>query len=198
MNIVEMVRKSRRAHSRKMKHHSRKHKTHRRRSTHRRRGGMAPVNYHLSGSWPSRMSLGQGADYFKYHEGQHGGMAPLSAIGETLPGPLRGPAHIGGIDKAIADVRGLCDEPNCGSTQAAKVGGRRRKHRKSHKRSHRNKRRTVHRRKSHRRRGGSLGYAPFPSSGMLLSSSKAYAQAGLNPEWKTDIAFTDAKIRDTQ
>jgi hypothetical protein len=68
----------------------------------------------------------------------------------------------------------------------------------SHKRSHRNKRRTVHRRKSHRRRGGSLGYAPFPSSGMLLSSSKAYAQAGLNPEWKTDIAFTDAKIRDTQ
>ena len=193
-----MVRKSRRAHSRKMKHHSRKHKTHRRR-THRRRGGAAPVNYHLSGSWPSRMSLGQGADYFKYHEGQHGGMAPLSAIGETLPPALRGPAHIGGIDKAIADVRGLCDEPNCG----AKVGGRRHKrkahrksHRKSHKRSH--KRRSVHRRKSHRRRGGALGYAPFPSAGMLLSSPKAYAQAGLNPEWKTDVAFTDAKIRDTQ
>lgn len=192
-----MVRKSRRAHSRKMKHHSRKHKTHRRR-THRRRGGMAPVNYHLSGSWPSRMSLGQGADYFKYHEGQHGGMAPLSAIGETLPAPLRGPAHIGGIDKAIADVRGLRDGPDAGAMEPVKVGGRRRKHRKSHKRSHRNKRRTVHRRKSHRRRGGSLGYAPFPSSGMLLNSSKAYAQAGLNPEWKTDIAFTDAKIRDTQ
>jgi len=33
---------------------------------------------------------------------------------------------------------------------------------------------------------------------MLLDSQKAYAQAGLNPEWKTDIAFTDAKIRDTQ
>jgi hypothetical protein len=43
-----------------------------------------------------------------------------------------------------------------------------------------------------------MGYAPFPSSGMLLSSPKAYAQAGLNPEWKTDVAFTDAKIRDTQ
>ena len=68
-----MARKSRRSSSRKMKH-TRKHKTHRRhthrRRTHRRRGGAegAPVNYHLSGSWPSRMSLGQGADYFKYHE----------------------------------------------------------------------------------------------------------------------------------
>jgi hypothetical protein len=33
---------------------------------------------------------------------------------------------------------------------------------------------------------------------MLLSSPKQYAQAGLNPEWKTDVAFTDAKIRETQ
>jgi hypothetical protein len=33
---------------------------------------------------------------------------------------------------------------------------------------------------------------------MLLSSPTQYAQAGLNPEWKTDVAFTDAKIRDTQ
>lgn len=198
-----MVRKSRRAHSRKMKHHSRKHKTHRRRHTHRRRGGAAPVNYHLSGSWPSRMSLGQGADYFKYHEGQHGGMAPLSAIGQTLPADLRGPAHIGGIDKAIADVRGLRDEPYSEGVGAVKVGGRRHRrkaHRKSHRKSHKksHKRRSVHRRKSHRRRGGALDYAPFPSTGMLLSSPKAYAQAGLNPEWKTDVAFTDAKIRDTQ
>jgi hypothetical protein len=188
--------------------HSRKHKTHRRRSHHRRRthrkGGAAPVSYHLSGSWPSRMSLGQGADYFKYHEGQHGGASlgmgafPSAVTSSGLPDALRGPAHIGGIDKAIADVRGLCDEPYCGNTQAMKVGGRRRKHRKSHKRSHRNKRRSIHRRKSHRRRGGAMGYAPFPSAGMLLSSPKAYAQAGLNPEWKTDVAFTDAKIRDTQ
>jgi hypothetical protein len=54
-----------------------------------------------------------------------------------------------------------------------------------------------------RRRGGSdyqanMSGAPFPSPGMLLSSPRAYAEAGLNPEWKTDIAFTDAKIRDTQ
>jgi hypothetical protein len=156
---------------------------------------MAPVSYHLSGSWPSRMSLGQGADYFKYHEGQHGGAAPLSAIGQMLPEALRGPAHIGGIDKAIADVRGLKDQ----------AGGKRKKsHKKSHKRSgskrhskrHSRKHRKTHRR--HRRNGGAIGYAPFPSTGMLLSSPKAYAEAGLNPEWKTAVEFTDAKIRDTQ
>jgi hypothetical protein len=53
-------------------------------------------------------------------------------------------------------------------------------------------------RRNRRRSGGALGYAPFPSPGMLLSSPQAYAQAGLNPEWKTDVAFTDAKIRETQ
>jgi hypothetical protein len=196
-----MAKKSRRSSSRKMKH-TRKHKTHRRR-THRRRGGMAPVSYHLSGSWPSRMSLGQGADYFKYHEGQHGGGLsygnfPEAVMSRGLPESLRGPAHIGGIDKAIADVRGLSDAPN----SAATVGGRRRKHSKSHRKSHRKSHSKRHSRRHHRshrrRRGGSLGYAPFPSSGMLLSSPKQYAQAGLNPEWKTDIAFTDAKIRESQ
>jgi len=184
--------------------HTRKHKTHRRstrRST-RRRGGAdalsgAPVNYHLSGSWPSQMSLGQGTDYFKYHEGQHGGAAlgmgpfPEAVLSPGLPEALRGPAHIGGIDKAIADVRGLKDQ----------AGGKRRKHRKGSKkhnksRRHSRKHRKTHRR--HRRNGGALGYAPFPSSGMLLSSPRAYAEAGLNPEWKTDVAFTDAKIRETQ
>ena len=195
-----MARKSRCSSSRKMKH-TRKHKTHRR-ST-RRRGGAdalsgAPVNYHLSGSWPSQMSLGQGADYFKYHEGQHGGATlgmgpfPEAVLSPGLPEALRGPAHIGGIDKAIADVRGLKDQ----------AGGKRRKHRKGtkkhgkkHSKSHK-KHGKSHRR--HRRNGGALGYAPFPSSGMLLSSPTAYAQAGLNPEWKTDVAFTDAKIRETQ
>ena len=185
--------------------HTRKHKSHRR-STHRRstrrRGGAdelsgAPVNYHLSGSWPSRMSLGQGADYFKYHEGQHGGAAlgmgpfPEAVLSPGLPQDLRGPAHLTGIDNAIADVRGLKDQ----------AGGKRRKHRKGSKkhnksRRHSRKHRKTHRR--HRRNGGALGYAPFPSSGMLLSSPKAYAEAGLNPEWKTDVAFTDAKIRESQ
>jgi hypothetical protein len=150
------------------------------------------------------MSLGQGADYFKYHEGQHGGglsygQFPEAVLDPGLPAALRGPAHIGGIDKAIADVKGLCDPPNCPGTTS---GGRRRRHHKKHtKRHHKSRRHSKKHRKTHRRHrrsGGALGYAPFPSPGMLLSSPKAYAEAGLNPEWKTDVAFTDAKIRETQ
>jgi hypothetical protein len=260
----------RRASSRKMKH-TRKHKAHRRR-THRRstrrRGGAdalsgAPVGYHLSGNWSSKMSLGQGADYFKYHEGQHGGALgmgnyPEAVLSPGLPAALRGPAHIGGIDKAINDVKGLCDPPNCPGTEGPVVkggsrrnrsrrnksrGGDRRSRNKSRRnrsyggnRNRRNKNNAIaaanvanaaaevavanavvaneaasvavanstvpavggRNRRNRRRSGGALGYAPFPSSGMLLSSPKAYAQAGLNPEWKTDVAFTDAKIRESQ
>jgi hypothetical protein len=206
-----MARKTRRSSSRKMRH-SRKHKTHRRRThkrrTHRRRGGAegAPVNYHLSGSWPSRMSLGQGADYFKYHEGQHGGAAlgmgrfPEAVLSPGLPQELRGPAHIGGIDKAIADVAGLKDQAGGKRRRHRKTKSKKhsRKHSKKHSRKHSRKHSKKHRKTIRRRRGGSLGYAPFPSAGMLLSSPKAYAQAGLNPEWKTAVEFTDAKIRDTQ
>jgi hypothetical protein len=209
------------------------------------------------------MSLGQGADYFKYHEGQHGGGLsygnfPEAVLSPGLPDALRGPAHIGGIDKAIADVRGLCDPPNCPGTSgptAPTTGGRRRNRSRRNRtnggnrrnrrnrtrrnrtnggnRRNRNRRNNVaaaanvanaaaaaaatnavvanaaanvaaanaspsRRNRRSRRRGGALGYAPFPSPGMLLSSPKAYAEAGLNPEWKTDIAFTDAKIRETQ
>ena len=187
---------------------SRKKRTQKRKMTHRRnkhKGGEAPVNYHLSGSWPSRMSLGQGADYFKYHEGQHGGglaMGPYPAavLSPGLPAELRGPAHIGGIDKAIADVRPLKDSNQAGGKRKKNKSKRNKKNKT--KRSKKDKRRTKRnkskRNKRGKRRGGSLGFAPFPSSGMLLDSAKAYAQAGLNPEWKTDVAFTDAKIRDTQ
>lgn len=199
--MVKKSRGSRRSSSRKMKH-TRKHKTSRRHTRRhrvsRRRGGAdalngAAVNYSLSGSWPSRMSLGQGADYFKYHVGQHGGAgAPLSAIGATLPPPLRGPAHLTGIDKAINDVLPLKDQAGGKRKKNRKAS---KKHRKSHKKSHSRK----HRRTHHKRRGGALGFAPFPvASGMLLSSPTAYAQAGLNPQWKTDVAFEDARIRETQ
>ncbi len=184
-----MARKTRRASSRNMKH-SRNSRRHSRRRSTRRRGGMAPVSYHLSGSWPSRMSLGQGADYFQYHKGQHGGAAPFpGSIGQMLPDALRPAAHIGGIDKAIADVRGLKDQ----------AGGKRKKsHKKSHSKKHSKRHSRKHRRTHRRRRGGALGYAPFPSAGMLLSSPKAYAEAGLNPEWKTAVEFTDADIRAKQ
>jgi hypothetical protein len=33
---------------------------------------------------------------------------------------------------------------------------------------------------------------------MLLSSPTQYAQAGLNPQWKTDVAFDLSKVRDSQ
>jgi hypothetical protein len=33
---------------------------------------------------------------------------------------------------------------------------------------------------------------------MLLNSPTQYAQAGLNPQWKTDVAFGAARLRDTQ
>jgi hypothetical protein len=153
------------------------------------------------------MSLGQGADYFKYHQGQHGGALgmgayPAAVLSPGLPDNLRAAAHIGGIDKAIADVRGLRDPPyDTVAPQAPQVttGGKRRKHKKAHsKKSSARKHSRKHRRTHRRRRGGSLGYAPFPNKGMLLDSSKAYAEAGLNPEWKTDVAFTDAKIRESQ
>lgn len=292
-----MAKNTKRSSSRKMKRtHKRRSHTHMRKRSlrrSRRSGGAAPVNYHLSGSWPSRMSLGQGADYFKYHEGQHGGASlgmgayPSAVLSPGLPDALRGPAHIGGIDKAIADVRGLCDPPNCpGTTTGGRrksmrnrnkfCGGNRRNRTRRNRRYKRGGKSSIEagdcvtltpcssdtsnkekffpaaipvplpsaasnndnpsdpsnkknfipaaipvplrsaplpsaplpsapegnllggRNRRNRRRGGALGYAPFPSQGMLLSSSTQYAQAGLNPEWKTDVAFTDAKIRDMQ
>jgi len=242
----------------------RKSHTRRNRRT-RRRGGSdalsgASVKYHLSGSWPSRMSLGQGADYFKYHEGQHGGALsygafPGAVLSPGLPESLRGPAHVGGIDKAIADVAGLRDPPYTGGNRKSRRKNRDRSRRKNRDRSRRKTRggrkntglvnamnvnamnvnaanaaevanvnaevatnaaevatnaavnatnaaevatNAVVGGRRRRRKGGALGYAPFPTQGMLLDSQRAYAQAGLNPEWKTDVAFTDAKIRDTQ
>lgn len=188
------------------KHSVRKHSNRRlTRRNRRREGGAdmlagAPVGYHLSGSWPSQMSLGQGGDYFKYHEGQHGGSvftgAPLSAMDARLPDALRGPAHVGGIDKALADVRGLHDGPDMplavvqGAAQAVKTGGRRK--------SKKHGRRKKSARKNKKRGGAVIGYAPFPSAGMLLSSPTQYAQAGLNPQWKTDVAFDLSKVRDSQ
>lgn len=196
-----MARKTRRSVSRKMKM-SKRNKTRRtmRRSVSRRNrrthGGEmalrgAPVTYSLAGDWSSRMSLGQGADFFKYHEGQHGGQAPFpgAVVNSTLPAPLRGPAHLDGLDKAFVDIAGLKDQ----------AGGKRRKvkGRKQAKRSTK-KNRTTRRKRTMRKRGGALGYAPVSMPGMLLSGPRAYAQAGLNPEWKTDVAFADAKIRNTQ
>jgi hypothetical protein len=146
------------------------------------------------------MSLGQGADYFKYHEGQHGGMtsdanmsgAPLSAISNSmLPKGLQAAAHINGTMSALDYASQFKDQ----------AGGRRCKCRKSHKRhgkSHRHKRHGKSHKRHRRKRGGNLEYAPFPNKGMLLDSQKEYSQAGLNPQWKTDVAFDMAEVRSKQ
>lgn len=203
-----------------------------RRTRRTRRGGAAlegaPLSYHLAGDWSSRMSLGQGVDYFKYHQGQHGGAgysvdpAPLSAITQSeLPGSLRASAHIGGIDQAIADVRGLSDQKggrrkrckvcHCKSCKCKKSHKHSHKHshKRSHKCSHKCKKshkhgskhgsRGKHGRKHHhtRRRGGTLEYAPISANPRLLDAA-GYTKAGLNPEWNTDVAYDMAKIRQSQ
>jgi len=186
-------RKSRHCVSRKLKrHHSRRARHHHRKS-HRRhhRGGVAPVNYSLAGNWSSKMSMGQGGDYLKYHVGQHGGVAPFPGGVEhsMLPSALRQAAHVGGIDKAIDDVRGLRDPNQMGGRRKHKRHSRKHRSRKHHSRKHSRR---------HRRRGGAnLGFAPFPNKGMLLDSSLDYSRAGLNPSW-VGPETSAAKIREGQ
>ena len=207
-----MPRKSRPSLSRKSSHkkhchkkHSHKKHSHKKHCKHshtrrtRRRGGScaidgSPIDENLAGSWSSRMSQGQGADYLKYHEGQHGGAegAPLSSIDQSsLSSDLRGPAMLSGLDGAFEYIKGMSD------MNGGKYHKKRRQSRRQSRRSRR-QRKQSHRRQ--RKRGGScseLGYSPFPSQGMLLSSD-GYAKAGLNPEWKTNAEFDAAAVRETQ
>jgi hypothetical protein len=188
---------------RRSRSHSHK-KTHRRRHSHRRasrryrrrNGGSstlsgAPLRYEMGGM---RQSLAQGSQFLKYHEGQHGGMAPVNSItsGPLISGDMLASAHQSGLTKALNDIQGMSDQ----------VGGRRRSRAKSrrHRRSkHTTKsRRHSRRRKSVRRRkgGAALGYAPVGSNSMLLSGSE-YGKAGLNPGWKGGPEFTAAAQRAT-
>lgn len=203
--------------SRKMRKHSKRHhrKAHRRtrRRIHRKfRGGVAPVDYSLAGSWPSRMSLGQGVQYEQLHEGQHGGSAPFPASLEGRPlitGQMADSAMTATLDKAIMDVRGLQDPPFASPSQMATpvshVGGKFRKYRKGkgkschHSRHH--SRHHSHRRLTRKRkmRGGStvLGFDSVNAPGMLLPSQRMYDEAGLNPGFRgADVAFDLAKARD--
>ena len=180
----------------------RKHKSHRRHS--RKEGGAmlngAPVSYSLSNDWSSKMSLGQGGDYLKYHVGQHGGAlagAPLSEMGSALPSAMRGPAMLGGLDRAFNGIAGLKDQ----------AGGKRRKHsrrkhsrRKHSRRKHSRKnggsrrKRSTRKRSTRRSKGGALGYAPISSASMLLDSA-AYSKAGLNPDSGVEFAAAAARQR---
>jgi len=173
-----------------MARHSRKH-THKRKQQKQRkhRGGVAPVSYNLVGDWSSKMSMGQGADYFKYHEGQRGGMldgAPLSQVDQSsLPAGMRTAAMQDGPLNAYQAIAGLKDQ----------VGGKRR-HRRGTKKHRAKKHRTKsHRSKKHRstrRRGGSLAFAPFGSRTMLLDN---YNEAGLSSSWGKNVEFDMANAR---
>jgi hypothetical protein len=151
----------------------------------------APVNYALAGDWSSKMSLGQGADYFKYHQGQHGGEAPLSSLGQSfLTADMAGPARVGPLNQALNEIAGMKDQTG---------GKRKRKHskRKHSKRKHSKRKQSKckqSKRRSQRKRGGSLEYARYGSPSMLLDSA-GYARAGLSPEWKSNVEFTNASIR---
>ena len=182
------------------------------RSRRRRRGGNlgAPLNYSLAGSAASRQSLGQGGDYLNYHEGQHGGVfmgAPLGANSD-LPQNLHASAGINALDMAMKDIAGLKDQAGGrrrrskhskrhskrGGKRASKRGGKRASKRGGKRASKRGGKRHSRRHRRTHRRGGSLGYATFPSQGMLLSGAQ-YAQAGLNPGWKDAVEFDAATMR---
>jgi hypothetical protein len=180
-------RASRKSHKRSMRRHKKGSRRH-------MRGGVAPITYSLAGSWPSKMSLGQGGDYESYHVGQHGGSAPFpAAVSGTplIPTDMDGPAMVSGTLKAYQDVAGLRDPPFDSMPVATQKGaGRRRKSRKSRKGSKKGRKGSRKMRKStHRRRkmrgGSALGYASVNAPGMLLSSASAYSQAGLNPGYIT-------------
>ena len=95
------------------------HKKHKHCRHTRRRGGAevfvgAPVADSLAGDWSSRMSQGQGEDYFKYHQGQHGGVVtgasyPNAVVDSRLPASMVASSMTGGLDMAMNDIAGLSD-----------------------------------------------------------------------------------------
>lgn len=184
------IRRSRRA---SRKSHKRSMRRHKKGSRRHMRGGEAPIAYSLAGSWPSKMSLGQGGDYLSYHQGQHGGSAPFpAAVSGTalLPSNMDGSAMVSGTLKAYADVAGMVDPPFDKMMPVAtqKGAGRRRKGRKGSKKSRKGSRKArkgTRRHRRHMRGGGELGFASVNAPGMLLASQSAYNQAGLNPGYIT-------------
>ena len=185
-------RKHRKAHRKgSRKHHKGSRKTHRK--SHRSmRGGQAPVNYANPG--PMGLSLAQGGQYAKFHEGQHGGAyGPYpGAVDQAtvLPADLTAAARLLPLNASFAEIRGMSDQ----------AGGKRRRGRKGSRKS-----RKVHRKGSRKQRGGVLvrwgggsrrrslrggSYAemrfpmPVGEEGKMLIPAGLQAQAGLNPEWK--------------
>ena len=156
----------------------------------------ASVSYSLAEDWPSKASLRQGADYFKYHTAQHGGAgyqenstgAPMSQItGSVLDSKLAPSAHTQGLNRAYTEIAGLKDggdtplivRPIGQAPASAPTSGGKRSRRTRGRRERRNRRRTIRNRK---RNGGALGYSSINAPAMLLDA-RGYQMAGLNPEY---------------
>lgn len=204
--------KSRRLHRKSHKGHKGR-KGHKKMRTHRKqRGGDrlegAPLSYSLAGDWSSKMSLGQGEDFFKYHANQHGGAAPypMSVDGNLLPTAMVGPSMSSGYYQAINDVAGLKDAmptpnipmPGVSAAPGAQSGGRKRRGRKSKKSKRHGKKRHCRSRKQ--RGGATLGFDSVSAPGLLLPTQSMYNQAGLNPQYYlgTSAEQMDATRRDME
>jgi hypothetical protein len=137
---------------------------------------------------PGQMNLGQGTNFLKLHQGQHGGaavsLASAAPMGHTgmLDSSLREYARIGPLDQSLEAIKGMQDG-----------GGRRKKGRMNHKLivamlKKLNKKLTKH--ASRRKQRGGMPYSltqaqNYSTPGMLLSPSAERAALGhMNPEWK--------------
>ena len=161
-----------------------------RKSTRRMSGGrlvLAPMDLTDSSMLTaSRMSGGQGVDFFNKHVAQHGGMAPVGDTG-MLDAALRGTARVSPLDDSIgASV--------AHGAQKGQAGGKRRKGRKASRRASRRASRKASRRASRKatRRGRKmyggmreLGYMNADAPGMLLAGQQARAAlSNMNNEWR--------------
>ena len=166
--------------------------------------------------------MAQGLNYLNYHRAQHGGMAPFpsSVEGQVLGDGLRGPALMGTLDQAYADIAGLHDArptpiPSLADGRIAvdgpiplmgvskQTGGKKRRGQKKGKKSQKKGKKSQRRSQRRRRQQGGLGYQLVGAPGLLLDSAKQYSNAGLNPDYtggiSTDYVSTeqmDANARD--
>jgi hypothetical protein len=181
-----------------------------RRSRRRHQGGavkLDPASVHdsLAGNWSSKISLGQGANFNSYDPRQTGGVlatpASTQAITDSvLPSNLWGSARVTGTFNALSDSAKLqdggrrrshrhhklhCHCRRCKSRRRQQGGQRKsRRQQGGQRKSRRRQRRQGGQRRSRRRQGGALGYSTINASPMLLDSD-GYAQAGLNPEFRS-------------
>ena len=149
--------------------------------------------------------------------------APLNSMGATLPAALQGAAMLGPLQRSFSEIAGLKDQAGGYKARrgtALRRKHRKATKGKSHKgksrkgghkarrgtalrrngqsacgghRAHKARRGTAMRRRT-RRRGGAIGYAPFPSAGML---DVDHSRAGLNPGWTGSVEFDASRARQT-